>query len=140
MGSDELIEFRKKIVTSFENIFVRQNCKQDIVDVVYALEHAQPILLVIEEQNASFSTIFSPFHAGQIIPFNFMRLASKYHFSEKLVYFFELAGEIEDMTDEYAIYGDEEEPSKEEKEKLLYKLKEFLSMLPNVVEFESWLY
>ena len=130
-------EFYTTTINSFKHIFVEQNSKNDILNVIEAIENEIPILDLMETESGSFSTIFLPFHGGEIYPHYFKKMYQKYDFDKKLIEFYKLAGEIESLTNDYAIY--EKEPSKKDKSALLVKLKEFLKILPSYEEFQNWL-
>jgi hypothetical protein len=130
-------EFYQTLENSFRNIFVEQNSRQDIIKITKTIESKKPILNLMESEAGSFSTLFLPFHGGCIYPYNFKKICQKYNVNKNLIRFCKLAGEIESLTVDYAIY--EKEPSSKEKLILLSKLKEFLKILPNYEEFKRWL-
>lgn len=130
-------EFYQALTNSFENIFIEQNSRQDILKIIRAIENDKPILDLMENKAGSFSTIFLPFHEGNIYPYHFENICQKYNIDKKLIEFCKLAGEIESITADYAIY--EKEPSKKKKLVLLGKLKEFLKILPSYEKFQRWL-
>ncbi|MFA5273344.1 MAG: hypothetical protein WC353_04235 [Candidatus Peribacter sp.] len=130
----EIQKFYAELQKSFANIFARQRCRQDIAEVIETLEQKRPIADLLESHRGSFSTIFVPFHSGDV---RFQTIAKNYSFHSKLLEFCTLAGTIESLTDTMSITG--EEPSEKDKAKLLPLLKTFLAILPSSEAFESWL-
>lgn len=121
---------------SFENIFVHQKNLTDIQKVVAALKKDEPILNLVEGDRGSFSTIFLPFHGGTILESN-ITFAEQEGINEDLRNFSLLAGKIESLTDIFATY--DKEPSREEKEKLLPLLEEFIEKIPTYETFKRWI-
>lgn len=130
----EIQTFYAKLQKSFIHLFMGQQCQRDIVAVVEALEKEKPIAGLMQSPRGSFSTIFLPFHAEDTL---FQTIAKKYTLHPKFLHFCALAGEIEAITDTMGIAA--EEPSVENKAKLLPLLREFLAIFPSAEEFESWL-
>jgi len=131
--STDIRSFYAELYQAFENLFGQQHCKDDIAEIIEALENTRPIADLIQSPNGSFSTIFLPFHSGAEKIRNAIKIG-KIH--PKLTQFCFLCGKIEGLTDTMGISG--EEPSTEDKEKLLPLLREFLSVLPSVREFKTW--
>jgi hypothetical protein len=129
--------YYQRLLDSFENLFIGLDSKQEILKVISAIQNQEPILPIAEGDNGSFSTIFLPFHAGLIQPFNVKELKANNNLHPKLIRFCELCAEIEGLTDLYSTY--ENEPTELEKLKLLPKLQEFISILPTYDEFKKWL-
>ena len=123
-----------RLFASFRNLFGDQNSRQDIADVIAALETERPIAGLMQSPVGSFSTIFLPFHSGTE-EYKTAMENGKMH--PKLTQFCVLCGKIESLTDTMGITG--EEPSVEDKTKLLPLLKEFLMILPPPEEFGKWL-
>jgi len=130
----EIQKFYSELHKSFVNLFVNQRSQRDIAEIIDTLEQIQPIGDLLESSAGSFSTIFVPFHSGDT---RFQAISKNYSFLPKLLEFCTLAGKIESLTDTMGITG--EEPTKQDKAKLLPLLKEFLAILPSSKEFESWL-
>ena len=126
--------FKQGLLEAFEQLFVQTQCQRDIAKVMKTLEQKQPIADLLESYGGSFSTIFVPFHSGEI---RFQTIAKNHSLHPKLLEFCTLAGTIESLTDTMSITG--EEPSEKDKAKLLPLLKTFLAILPSSEAFESWL-
>lgn len=135
--STDLRSFYAELLGSFENLFVHRHCKDDIVEICKALEQARPIANLVQSKNGSFSTIFLPFHSKQTYPFDFGAIASAHSLHPKFLQFCALAGKIEGLTGTMGVT--KEEPSANDKNKLLPLLKEFLAILPSAKEFKTWL-
>lgn len=127
--------FCQSNLKSFKNLFVDQNCKQEIVDMIKAIEEGRPILDIADNEKGTFSTIFEPFHFGGIDTQYFFKqgLPSNSNYWR----FSGLAADIESMTDKYVIR--EDEPDEEERKELLGYLKKFIEILPDLDTFQSWL-
>jgi len=127
--------FCQSQLKSFKNLFVDQNCKQEILDMIKAIEEGRPILDIADSEKGTFSTIFEPFHFGNWEIQRFFRqgLPSNPNYWQ----FSGLAADIESMTDEYVIR--ENEPEEEERKELLGYLKKFIEILPDLDTFQSWL-
>jgi hypothetical protein len=134
--TNHLSAFKTDQISSFENLFVGQRCDKDIEEVTRAIEEGRPILGFCEGGKRSFSTIFLPFHANRMHPFNFRELMRRHRFPQEFIEFCELAGTIESKTDTYATY--EQEPTDKEKKTLLPLLRRFLNILPSSEQFHSW--
>lgn len=132
-----LSDYYQRLLDNFETIFICLDSKEEILEVISAIQNQKPLLPIAEGNNGSFSTIFLPFHAGLIEPFNFRELKANNNLHPKLIRFCELCAEIEGMTDLYSTY--ENEPTEMEKIKLLPKLQEFIRILPTFDEFKKWL-
>ncbi|MCF7844935.1 MAG: hypothetical protein K9M03_03865 [Kiritimatiellales bacterium] len=132
-----LLKFYDSLKESFYKLFVEQNSKENIVNVIYAIRQDKPVLPIMEAYTGSFSTIFLPFHAGMTYPFDFKNLSSKHKMHPKLIEFCKLAAQIEGITDEMATFN--KEPPVQPKENLKIALEKFLEILPSYNEFESWL-
>jgi len=116
------------------HLFTHQHCEQDIAEVIKALEQRRPIVNLMQPVKGSFSTIFVPFHSGDV---RFQAIAKNHSFHPKLLEFCTLAGKIESLSDTMGITG--EEPTEQDKAMLLPLLKTFLAILPSSEAFESWL-
>lgn len=125
---------KQSLREAFERMFVQTQCQRDIAEMVKAIEQRQPIAGLMQAHEGSFSTIFLPFHAGEI---RFKTIADHHILHPKLLRFCTLAARIEGLTDTMGITG--KEPVEEDTTKLLPLLKEFLAILPSHEEFESWL-
>ncbi|MDD5751523.1 MAG: hypothetical protein PHS73_03310 [Candidatus Peribacteraceae bacterium] len=123
-----------RLLASFQYLFGEQNCLQKIATVIRALEGNQPIADLMQSPHGSFSTIFLPFHSGTD---EFETAMERGMIHPKLIQFCTLCGKIESLTDTMGITG--EEPSADDKAKLLPLLKEFLATLPSSEEFKKWL-
>lgn len=123
-----------RLLASFQYLFGQQNCRQEIIGVIDALQTNRPIAHLMQSSSGSFSTIFLPFHSGTE-EFKTAMKSSAVH--PKLAQFCFLCGKIEGLTDTMGITG--EEPSAKDKAKLLPLLKEFLATLPSAEEFKRWL-
>ena len=122
------------LLASFRNLFENQNSKQDIVDVIEALEADRLIADLMQSPHGSFSTIFLPFHSGTE---EFKTAMESGAVHPKLAQFCTVCGKIEGLTDTMGITG--EEPLTDDKKKLLPLLQEFLTILPSPEEFRKWL-
>ncbi len=123
---------------SYRELFVNQNCRKEIENVIKALGENKPLLEMEEIKSAGFSTIFLPFHRNTIISENNEEISlidflEKNNYPAEMIAFCRLSGEIESMTD--TLHLESEEPSNEFKLKLKGKLKEFLGCLGGVKGF-----
>lgn len=132
-----LSEFYQAILHSFENLFEKQDGRQDIIMLINGLENKQPLLPLLEHEKGSLSTLFVPFHSGTNFPYNFPELRAQNLLDPRLIEFCDYAAILEGPLSDYELY--DHEPSAEEKEALLENLKHFNSLLPSYEVFKSWL-
>ena len=133
----ELGQTLSQIETSFQKLFVIEQGGEEISRVIEALEHDELILPLVESSKGSFSSLFSPFHGGTLLLRSKSTLIEQDQLHPKLREFCRLAGEIEGMTDMMSTY--EDDPSPEEKQKLLPLLREFVAKIPSHEELKSWI-
>lgn len=130
-----LSEFYQAILHSFENLFEKQDGRQDIVMLINGLENGKPLLPLLENRKGSLSTLFVPFHSRTTFPYDIPKLRAK--LDPRLIEFCDCAAALEGPLSDYELY--EQEPSAAEKEALLKNLKHFNSLLPSYEIFKSWL-
>lgn len=136
-----LSEFYQALHHSFENIFEKQTGRQDINGLIDGLEKGQPLLPLLNNEKASLSTVFSPFHSGTVFPHNFHKFRAQNILNPRLIEFCDCAANLEGLLMDYELYESENkgEPSEKEKEHLLNLLRQFNALLPSYEEFKSWL-
>lgn len=130
-----LSEFYQAILHSFENLFEKQDGRQDIIMLINGLENKQPLLPLLEHEKGSLSTLFVPFHSRTTFPYDIPKLRAE--LDPRLIEFCDYAAILEGPLSDYELY--EQEPSAAEKEALLKNLKHFNSLLPSYKIFKSWL-
>lgn len=130
-----LSEFYESILHSFENLFERQDGRQDIIMLINGLEHGKPLLPLLEHEKGSLSTLFVPFHSRTTFPYDIPELRAE--LDPRLIEFCDYAAILERPLSDYELY--DHEPSAEEKGVLLKNLKHFNSLLPSYEIFKSWL-
>jgi hypothetical protein len=135
--SSVLMNFYRDLSRSFHNLFVQRDSKRIILTVIERLETGRSILSVTEGADGSFSTIFLPFHDGNLFPHNFRVISQSFQLHPKLVKFCQLAGQLERLTGRHALY--QHEPNSDEKSEILELLKAFVTVFPSYNEFCSWL-
>jgi hypothetical protein len=127
------------LLHSFENLFEKQAGRQHIAGLIAALEQGQPLLPLLHDENASLSTLFTPFHSGTTFPYNFPEFRAQNVLDPRLIEFCDCAAVLEGLLTDYELYAYENEPSAKEKERLLGYLKQFNTLLPSYEIFKSWL-
>jgi hypothetical protein len=134
-----LSEFYQALLHSFENIFEKQTGRQDIIGLINGLEQGQPLLPLLHDENASLSTLFTPFHSGTTFPYNFLEFRTQNLLDTRLIEFCDCAAILENLLMDYELYEYESEPSPKEKKYLLRYLEQFNALLPSYEVFKSWL-
>lgn len=124
----------KKVIKSYDHIFGDGVALNEIQQMVYALEQRNPILDLLEEGRGSFSTIFTPFHAGTITAKGL--LFRQMNFPASCLVFMEDCAKIESLTDDLSAI--EVEPDEKTKNELLQALRHFLEHFPSKEEVHSW--
>jgi len=127
-------ENMKKVINSYDHIFGDGIALKEIQQVVSALEQKKPILDLLEEGRGSFSTIFTPFHAGTITTEGL--LFRQMNFPASCLVFMEDCAKIESLTDD--VPAKEVEPDEKTKNELLQALRHFLEYFPSKEEVHSW--
>ena len=135
------VKFYQALTHSFENIFEKQTGRQDITDLIDGLEKGQPLLSLLENENGSLSTLFSPFHSGTLFPYNFSEFKAQKNLDPRLIEFCDCASSLEGLLVDYELYESEgkDEPSEKERNHLLNLLRQFNTLLPSYEIFKSWL-
>ncbi|MCK5017773.1 MAG: hypothetical protein KAS32_11980 [Candidatus Peribacteraceae bacterium] len=126
------MEFLKSMIQSFENLFVRQNCVDDINSLIELIEEKMPIQPFLDD--SSFSSIFLPFHIGTILHNNGeVKFGDIDYINKQLREFCSIAAEIEKRTS--GIFA---EPTENKKSELKNLLIQFKKLLPSKEVFCDW--
>jgi len=127
-------ELMTQIIESYDHIFSDGTALAEIRNLVSALEQKKPILDLLEEGRGSFSTLFTPFHAGTITAEGL--LFRQMNFPASCLVFMEDCAKIESLTDEAPVW--EIEPDEKTRNELLRSLRNFLEHFPSKEEVHSW--
>ena len=127
-----LEEFLTEMSKSFDNLFVQQNCVNDIDALIELIERRMPVQPILDD--SSFSSIFLPFHIGTIVYDDGEKIFGDVDgIDNHLIEFCTVAAEIEKKTS-----GVFTEPSENEKNKLQNLLIQFIKLLPSKEVFCNW--
>ncbi len=123
-------EILQKMAKSYSRIFSDTSTLEEIKAVINALQNNKPILQLLESNKGTFSTIFTPFHAGTIgsngIEWRNENLPSA---CKKIM---ENCAHIESLIDDASSINIE--PSEEVKNQLLIELQNFVASFPKMKE------